>query len=80
MKFRMLFPAVLIDFLNSKVCLQGERSIKRDSNVKSSHLEFTRCFLGKWFFLCFVLMGRSYKNDEFNWLFLLRDFMRIMEV
>ena len=27
MKFRMLFPAVLIDFPNSKVCLMGEWSI-----------------------------------------------------
>ena len=28
MKFRMLFPAELIDFRNSKVCLIGEWSIK----------------------------------------------------
>ena len=29
MKFRMLFPAVLIDFPNSNVCLIGEWSIVR---------------------------------------------------
>ena len=29
----MLFPAVLMNFPNSKVCLIGERSIVSDSNV-----------------------------------------------
>ena len=33
MKFRVLFPAVLIDFPNSKVCLIGEWSIVKDYKV-----------------------------------------------
>ena len=38
-KFRMFFPAVLIDFPNSKVCLIGERSIVVEvySPLHSSH-------------------------------------------
>ena len=35
MKFEMLFPAVLIYFPNSKVCLIGEWSIRKDSEVQT---------------------------------------------
>ena len=39
MEFRMLFPAMLIDFLNSKVCLLGEWSISW-THVKSRNKLF----------------------------------------
>ena len=41
MKFRMLFPAVLIDFPNSKVCLMGEiMAVKESLYVTKIHVDF----------------------------------------
>ena len=35
-KFRMLFPAVLMDIPNFKVCLKGEWSIEKMAQLKKS--------------------------------------------